>query len=249
MLNSTWRSVRLGLLAATFVGTTLVWVRVSATPKVDRNAAIQKVANFFQPSVPIDGWQFITSEPIDLNKEKPNQEANEETNTDEEPDGNFGIGRRYRYQQNNLTLQADQIYAKSDGNVSRFLFMNSPIRSANAGMKVKFQPGVGHYGLVTHDGKAYLSACVNPRGNSTVTESQFTQNRYAHDLQISRIVPWLLGQESLIDHRCLWTLMSVPLKSSNNSESLGSEEKAYTSLETAWFSWHQWWQANFPPPQ
>lgn len=241
MLNSQWRSIRLGLLATAFVGTTLVWVRVAAMPKVDSQTA-SKPENTLQTSVPLAGWQLITSEPIDLDKQS-NQEATEEKSNE------FQFGRRYQYQQNNLALQADQIYTKSDGNVSRYLFVYSPIRTANANMKVKFQPGVGHYGLVTHDGKAYLSACINPRGSSTVTESQFTQNRYAHDLQITRIVPWVLGQESLIDYRCLWTLMSVPVKNSSASVPVVADEQAYKALETAWFSWHQWWQANFPPAQ
>jgi cyanosortase A-associated protein len=242
MLNANWRSLRLGLLAATFVGTALVWGRVAATPKTDSKATASTTENPLQASVPISQWQFVTSSPIDLSKE-----ANETTN--EEKEGEFRFGRRYQYQQGTLDLQADQVYTQSDGNVSRYLFVHSPIRTANARMKVKFQPGVGHYGLVTHDGKAYLSACVNPRGNSTVTESQFTQNRYAHDLQPSRIVPWLLGQESLIDYRCLWTLMSVPLKNGTDAGTTIPDETAYQSLETAWFSWHQWWQANFPPPQ
>jgi cyanosortase A-associated protein len=228
MLNSNWHSIRLGLLAVTFVGTALTWARVAAIPKVDK-ATAQKPENTLQASVPVQGWQFIASEPI--------------TN------GEAKFGRRYHYQQGNTTLQAEQFYMQSDGNVSRYLFVHTPIRTANANMKVKFQPGVGHYGVVTHDGKAYLSACVNPRGTSTVTESQFTQNRYTNDLQISRIFPWLLGKESLIDYRCLWTLMSVPVKNDTNSGATLSEEKAYKNLETAWFSWHQWWQANFPPSQ
>ncbi len=241
MLNANWRSLRLGLLAVTFVGTALVWGRVVATPKADSKAVTPVAANPLPSSVPLVGWQLIASQPIDLTQTaKPG--------TAEEKADEFKFGRRYQYQQGKLTLQADQVYTQSDGNISRYLFVHSPIRTANANMKVKFQPGVGHYGLVTHDGKAYLSACVNPRGNSTVTESQFTQNRYANDLQVTRIVPWLLGQESLIDYRCLWTLMSVPLKSNATADSSLTADQAYKSLETAWGSWHQWWQTNFPTP-
>jgi cyanosortase A-associated protein len=198
-------------------------------PKVEQETA-NKPENPLQASVPIQGWDLIASEPVTSNEEAK-------------------FGRRYQYQQGKTKLQADQFYMQSDGNVSRYLFVHTPIRTANATMKVKFQPGVGHYGLVAHGGKAYLSACVNPRGLSTVTESQFTQNRYASDLQISRIIPWLLGRESLIDYRCLWTLMSLPVKDGSQSGTAISDEKAYQALESAWFSWHQWWQANFPPPQ
>ena len=228
MLKSNWQTIRLGLLATSFFGVSLVLARLTLMPKAD--GATQKPENTLQTTVPIEGWQFITSEPITSNQEAM-------------------FGRRYQYQNGQTKLEAAQFYMRSDGNVSRYLFVHSPVKTANAKLEVKFQPGVGHYGLVAHEGKAYLSACINPRGTSTVTESQFTQNRYASDLQISRILPWLLGQESLIDYRCLWTLMSVPLKNGANAGAVVSDKAAYKDLEAAWFSWHQWWQANFPPPQ
>ncbi|NJP09052.1 MAG: cyanoexosortase A system-associated protein [Leptolyngbyaceae cyanobacterium RU_5_1] len=144
-------------------------------------------------------------------------------------------------------------YMISDGNVSRYLFVYTAIKTANASLKPKYQPGVGHYGTVSGNGRAYLTACINPRGESTVTEQQFTQNRYTHDLRVDRIVPWILGRESLIDRRCLWTLMSTPLelstpKTSPKSELVSLDKGVYNDLETAWFSWHQGWQSNFPNP-
>jgi len=226
MLKSSWQPIRVSILAVAFVGTLLVWARLATSPKP--NSTAPQETDTLPASVPLPGWQLVNTEPITTNTEAQS-------------------GRRYRFQQGNITLNADQYYMASDGNVSRYLFVHSPVKTANASMKVKFKPEVGYYGLVAHNGNAYLSACINPRGSSTVTESQFTQNRYANDLQIARIVPWLLGQESLIDYRCLWTLMSVPLKNGSNSDALVADEKAYKNLEDAWVSWHQWWQANFPP--
>lgn len=226
MLKSSWQPIRVSILALTFAGTVLVWTKLVNAPKADSSAQQEK--NSLQASVSLPGWQLISSEPLTNNTEAK-------------------AGRRYRFQQGATTLNAEQYYMVSDGNVSRYLFVHSPVRTANASMKVKFKPEVGHYGLVSHNGNAYLSACINPRGGSTVTESQFTQNRYANDLQIARIAPWLLGQESLIDYRCLWTLMSIPLKNGSKSDAIAAESGAYQRLEDAWFSWHQWWQANFPP--
>jgi len=105
---------------------------------------------------------------------------------------------------------------------------------------------VGYYGVLTHEGKAYLSACINPRGESTVTEQQFRQSLYATDLQVGRILPWISGREPLLDRRCLWTLMSTPLPSGKNTDSTASEA-AYKTLEAAWFNWFRWWQPKFPP--
>jgi cyanosortase A-associated protein len=58
-------------------------------------------------------------------------------------------------------------------------------------------------------------------------------------VNLTRIVPWLLGQIKLQDRRCLWAQMSIPLDQKTPTD-------ANKILETAWISWHQWWQKNFP---
>jgi len=84
-----------------------------------------------------------------------------------------------------------------------------------------------------------LRSCINPRGPGVITYEQFIQNRYTYDWQPSRLLPVLLGQEPLRDHRCLWTYLSLPL------ENL-SEQQAYSILEEVWLSWYQWWHPRFP---
>jgi cyanosortase A-associated protein len=224
MLNSTWQPARISLLAITTAGALLVLGKLLTLPKVDKAAA--QPVNTLQTTVPLAGWQLLTNSELKANKES-------------------RFGRSYRYQQGENTLNADVYYMTSDGNVSRYLFVYSPVRTANANLKIKYQPETGFYGVLSDKGQAYLTACVNPRGQSTVTEQQFTQSRYTYDLKPNRILPWILGKESLIDRRCLWTLLSTPLPPSTTPEA--SEAAAYKTLETAWLSWHQWWQANYPP--
>lgn len=72
------------------------------------------------------------------------------------------------------------------------------------------------------------------------------QNRYTHDLNPGRVFLWVLGQESLLDQRCLWTLISVSLPE-NARTNPTMTEAAYKQLESAWFTWSLWWQSNFPP--
>lgn len=225
MLKQKWSTIRLALLIMAFGGSVLVGTKLATLPKSpDSQTAVNPLAT----SVPLPEWQFLDSKPLS------NSEAI--------------FGRQYRYRKGPLNLTADQYYMISDGNVSRYLFVYSPVHTANAALKIKLHPDVGYYGLVSYKGHAYLSACINPRGGSTVTEQQFTQNRYRHDFQLSRIFPWMLGQTSLLDYRCLWTLLTVPITSDSGSAILTSEA-AYKQLEVVWFSWHQWWQANFPPQQ
>lgn len=225
-----WPIARLTLLAILFVGTTAAWAKLSATPKAAPPTGQPKTTKPLAAEVPLPNWQLVATKPLEL----------------DESQG----GRSYRYQQNGTTLEIDLHQMVSDGNVSRYLFVHSPVRTANANLNVKFRPNVGYYGIVSAENKAYLSACINPRGDSTVTEQQFTHNRYAHDLRPGRLIPWLLGQESLIDYRCLWTLMSVPINAkptTASTERAALEAKAYEQLETTWLDWQQWWRSNFPP--
>ncbi|MCY7393222.1 MAG: cyanoexosortase A system-associated protein [Leptolyngbyaceae cyanobacterium CAN_BIN12] len=224
MLNLNWQPARISLLAITIGGALLVLGKLLTLPKVDKTAT--QLVNTLETTVPLSGWQLLNNSELKANN-----------------DSRFG--RSYRFQQGKNTLNADVHYMTSDGNISRYLFVYSPVRTANANLKIKYQPETGFYGVLSDKGQAYLTACVNPRGQSTVTEQQFTQSRYTYDLKPNRILPWVLGKESLIDRRCLWTLLSTPVQANSTPEA--SEAAAYKMLETAWLSWHQWWQANYPP--
>jgi len=224
MLNLNWQPARISLLAITVGGALLVLGKLLTLPKVDKTAT--QPVNTLETTVPLSGWQLLNNSELKANN-----------------DSRFG--RSYRFQQGKNTLNADVHYMTSDGNISRYLFVYSPVRTANANLKIKYQPETGFYGVLSDKGQAYLTACVNPRGQSTVTEQQFTQSRYTYDLKPNRILPWVLGKESLIDRRCLWTLLSTPVQANSTPEA--SEAAAYKMLETAWLSWHQWWQANYPP--
>lgn len=97
-----------------------------------------------------------------------------------------------------------------------------------------------NYALFTKENKAYLVSCINPRGGSTITTTQFMANRYKYDLKLQRLFPWLIGKESSIDLRCLWSSLSISINDNN------SPEIAYQTLEQAWFSWYDYWQDNYP---
>ncbi|HEY9617005.1 MAG TPA: cyanoexosortase A system-associated protein [Microcoleaceae cyanobacterium] len=233
MLKSIGPSIRLALLVVTFGGTLLVLAKAIATPKL--TVAPTDAGRNLAKTVPINGWQLVNSTVIeDKSTLKPGESP--------------AHGQHYQYRQGDRLLDVDLRHTIGDGNVSRFLFVYSPVREGNAKLSqgVRHQPDIGYYGVLTHKGRAYLTACINARGGSTVTDQQFRHDRLTYDVQITRIFPWLWGQEPLMDHRCLWTLMSLPVQPDAKSGSVDSQE-AYKELETAWASWYQWWRSNYPP--
>jgi cyanosortase A-associated protein len=222
MTNSYWKPLRIFLLVVTFgsifaaLGKSLLYptsTQATATP-FD-----------FPENLPLASWQPLESVPLEENKE-----------------ANLISGRLYAYQQNNRLLEIEMRYViKTNGNVQRMEEQYRHQKISPGPLTIHHQEGIGFYGLAATPDRAYLSSCINPYGGSTVTGEQFRNNRNTYDLRVSRLVPWLLGQEELRDFRCLWTLLSIPLEDT-------TAEQAYPVLEKAWVSWYAWWQPRFPDP-
>lgn len=215
-----WKNIRLSFLAVTLLGVLLVLAKSILIPAEDKQTASAFV---FPTAVPLTSWQSLSSNPLITQNPK---------------HINYLSGRQYQYIQNDLPLNIEMRYVVNTvGDVKEFIKQNTQIPLSK--VTLRQQAGIGFYNLFTAEGKAYLSSCINPRGGTTVTDRQFKQNRNTYDVQINRLLPWLLGQENLKDNRCLWTHLSVPLKHT-------TPDHAYQKLETAFFSWYQWWEPRFP---
>ncbi|MDJ1184683.1 cyanoexosortase A system-associated protein [Roseofilum casamattae] len=142
-------------------------------------------------------------------------------------------GKVYRYRQGDRVLEIEmRQITYADGNIDNYLQKYHNIKPL---LTVKQEPEVGFYSLFVDSEKAYLSSCINLHGESTVTAEQFAHNRNTDDLQLHRILSWLLGQSDLRDWRCLWVNLSIPLDNY-------SQEETYLRLEQAWFKWYNWWK-------
>ena len=201
------KRLQVPLLAMTFGGVFLVLAKVVLYPTTPQQTTPSFV---FPEAVPLPGWQLRKSAPL----AKPNGAPPKELELEK-----MVSGRRYQYQhsQDRQLLDIEMRYfLGTRGDVSKFLqyYASIPLLPVE-----RNREGVGSYGLLVYQQRAYLSACINPQVN------------------LNRLVSWLLSQDSLGDSRCYWALLSVPLKGS----SLGN---AYQTLETAWFSWYRWWQSG-----
>lgn len=217
--------IRISILAFLSVAVMLVLAKSILSPP----GKTSQLAPFnFPETVPLSTWQPIDSKNIPGESGK-------------KYDIYLG-GMHYRYVQNGLPIDIEMRYlANTDGHVKGYLKKYTTIPSSPDKFKPIFRQkeGIGIYNLFVFEERAYLSACINPRGDTTVTGDQFRKNRAIYDMRFERIILWLFGQKELRDNRCLWALLSTPLQDS-------SPEKAYQILEQAWFSWYQWWQPQFP---
>ena len=69
--------------------------------------------------------------------------------------------------------------------------------------------------IVFYPKSNYLGSCINAKGEATVTLSQYNQNRYLHGWGLTRTFLWLIGQQDLVEYRCLWTIMSIQIHQRN----------------------------------
>jgi cyanosortase A-associated protein len=107
------------------------------------------------------------------------------------------------------------------------------------GKKIQQLDQIGYHALVTDNNRAYLTSCISPRSLSSVTQRQFSQQRYEHDLDWQIAFDWLRGKASIRDRRCLWVLLSTPVNQANS-------QTTEQVLETAWKDIYRWWLPNFP---
>ncbi len=191
----------------------------------------RQVSSFsFPESIPLQSWQLVKTESI-LNSQ-PERKKQEEL---------IASGKSYTYSNDRLSLEIEMLYlVGTRGNVHGVL-ENQIAIPAKVLKKAETQKleNVGFYTIFSDRHRAYLSSCINSRGNTTVTQKQFSQNRYAHDLKYSLLLPWLFGQETIRDRRCLLTNLSIPVENLD-------PEVAYEILQSAWQDWYSWWQPKFP---
>jgi len=221
------RQWRTWILAGTCCGVAAIALLSLVHPLAGNRSV---AAYHFPEAMPLAGWQLARAEPL------PERRKNFHDAAD-----SVQSGRRYSYVSNGVPLDAEIRYLLGTlGNIRQNLELQLAIpRQAFDAGEVRHHDGSGAYGLFAHEGRAYLSTCINPRGGTTATVDQFLQNHRDHDFTPSRVRLWLLGRESLRDYRCLWVNLSTPVNG-------GGLPAAYRRLESAWTDWGRGWPLRFP---
>lgn len=231
----TWshhRSTVLGFASFSVISA-LGWALLSST------AAQRQVQSFVFPAVPLPDWQLVEQ-----------QTLSSVGHTVEER-GKVEAASRYIYAQPEATSPETAIAPAASltvniyyltgvgGRVETYVedLAHIPLKATQPWL-MRAYPEDSAYAVFMHQGQAHLTSCINSQGGSTVTHPAFSLNRDRQDLQWHNLWPWLLGQTSLRDRRCLWTHVSMPAGA--------TPESAYKTLEAAWQAWYDWWVPRFP---
>ncbi|GAB4523364.1 MAG: hypothetical protein Tsb0014_00800 [Pleurocapsa sp.] len=187
-----------------------------------------RVAKYnFPESITLSQWDLLFTKPVNPNLVKLPAYIT----------GTYISGKHYRYRQDEKHLEIEMRYlVDTDGDLKTFITS----QTGELATALKEDGKGGFYSLYDDKNKAYLSACINPRGGSTVTSDRFKRNRLIYDTRINRIVPWLVGKADILDNRCLWAHLSLPLDRNTSTDEI------YQMLETVWVDWYDWWRSHFP---
>ncbi|MDF5714696.1 MAG: cyanoexosortase A [Rhizonema sp. NSF051] len=225
--NQKWR---IPLLATTWIGMVLAAVYLVCVPNSRRAKSFA-----FPDKLAIQGWQQLSAHPMGVQLVK-------DVTVDDNNSDFVLSGKQYRYRHNQQLDVQMRYIVSTQGDVENYLKKFTEITQVKHIQKnIRSEDGIGYYLLLTDNNQAYLTACINPRGGSTVTSAQFLHNRNNYDFTSHRIVQELLGTAILKDNRCLWVQLSTPLNG-NNSES------AYRILSSVWAANYTAWRALFPTP-
>jgi cyanosortase A-associated protein len=156
---------------------------------------------------------------------------------------NIQQGKMYQYESNKVKYNVElRYFSQTQGDITKYLSKFKDIKISTQELdKSIVKSNNTYYSLTKINKKAYLNACINPNGGSTVSVRQFKYNRTVHDITLERFVPWLLGRVKLKDERCLWANLSTPIISNNT-------DLAYRNLEGIWNVLYKWAILNFPNP-
>ena len=217
---------RLSPLIAIWIASLLALVGAIARPQTPFPQVRRYV---FPKTVPLPHWQLVTTHRVN----------NEMVQSPAYISGTFLSGKHYRYQQGQASLEiAMRYFANTDGDLKSFI----KSQTGDLSSVLRQHSGIGTYSLFSDNQRTYLSACIGPKGGSTVTADRFKRDRTLYDIRPQQFIRWLQGQANLTDKRCLWAHLSLPLKH------YPSQTAATEAIETAWFSWYRWWRAKFPDP-
>jgi cyanosortase A-associated protein len=223
-----WQQQRQIILAIALTGVFLTLGRLSLDPTIGKRSLS---AFTFPQAVPLSEWQLLDSHVLDRPKE-------DSTNSYDA----VLASRKYLYTNKDRQLEIEMRYmASSSGKLEEYLNRHTAIRIQKGQLlqSLRQQKDVGFYSLFAYKGRVHLAACINSNGTGTVTSEQFLANRYTYDLQPQHLLSWSLSQASLLENRCLWANLSLPLNQS-------SPTTTYQVLERAWLSWYRWWSSRFP---
>jgi len=150
-------------------------------------------------------------------------------------------GQEYQYQKQQMQVKAAlRFISPTFGNVEKYIpeTYDKAFQEAYQQGNTNYLSNIGYYHLFKDEQQAYLSACLTPTFESTVSQRQYVSKANRQVFNWKTLIPRLLGKTNLRERRCLWVNLSTPLNSD-------SPETSYQLLESVFKAGYPKWRGLF----
>lgn len=191
----------------------------------------------FPNQLTLSKWKTANSVPL-LYKETEENDPENNSNFNQ-----ITSGKQYKYRQQGTEVTVElRLIEGTLGSVKNFVKNYTSLEEEVAEEafqkgKTRSQPELGRYRLFTDKTHAYLSTCLSPQGESTVSQNNFIR-KMNRNIVDEHLLSKILGQRSFRERRCLWVHLSTPLAEQ-------SPEKSYRVLESVFQQGYSKWQGLF----
>lgn len=238
-----WEELRGYLLAATLGASVLAIAKVTLSPP---RTLMQFPTYELPEQIALSNWQFLRSHRTTAQNQRGPALVSS-------VDDQAIAARHYEYVSNGVPLGIEVRYFVNTYAHVPSIIEDATLLSIKPALRDRKHPELGTYVLYAQRGKIHLSACLDPYGKTSVYDNEMMWNQIRPSVVAQRFFPWLLGQTSLRDLRCLWVDLAMPPQFAKSSalarvspSALDPDLVDTRPLEDAFVEWVNAWQKHYP---
>ncbi|MGI0493973.1 cyanoexosortase A system-associated protein [Alkalinema pantanalense CENA528] len=123
----------------------------------------------------------------------------------------------YTYQQKLLSVELRYV-VDTEGDLGKLMAEQMGLPKEINDTAKMLVNATGTYRLFTYQQRAYMSTCLTPTGRAVINKTQFQKQQYLHLLEPRVWGRWAIGQGNLLEQRCIWAQISMPVQQVKPSE-------------------------------
>ncbi|MBD2325537.1 cyanoexosortase A system-associated protein [Alkalinema sp. FACHB-956] len=122
----------------------------------------------------------------------------------------------YTYQQKPLSLELRYV-VDTEGDLGKLMDEQMGLPKEINDTAKMLVNSIGTYRSFTYQKRAYVSTCLTPTGRAVINKTQFQKQQYLHLLEPKVWGRWAIGQGNLLEQRCIWAQISMPIQQAHPS--------------------------------
>ncbi|OUC15745.1 MAG: hypothetical protein B0A82_05215 [Alkalinema sp. CACIAM 70d] len=127
----------------------------------------------------------------------------------------------YTYQQKSLSVELRYV-VDTEGDLGKLIAEQMGLPKEINDTAKMLVNSTGTYRFFTYQQRTYISTCLTPTGRAVINKKQFEKQQYLHLLEPRVWGRWAIGQGNLLEQRCIWAQISLPVQQVQSSEQVAA---------------------------